>query len=594
MRMTVETRNCQSCKIDFVIEPADFDFYEKVKVPPPTFCWRCRAVRRMAFRNMRHLYPRKCDATGAKIFTLMPPDNPVPVYESRYWNSDKWDALQYGKEYDFSRPFFDQVRDLYNEVPWGILWSMEMVNSDYSVSAFSKNCYLCFDSGYDEDSAYNVTLLYSKKCFDSLNMKDCELCYYSINTNQSYKTFFSRNCTSCVDVWFSQDCVGCTNCFGCSGLRNKNYYIFNEKYDKETYEAKLAKMQLDSWSGIQAARKMAEDLWRKSPAKYQHSVQAPHSSGDYLYNGTELVNCFFVGNAQNLKHCQSVIYPPNRDGMDLTSAEGTELAYETSCSGGTTRKTISVFECENINESAYSINCRGVDRVFGCIALRSKSYCILNKQYTKEEYDALLPKIRKHMDEMPYVDAQGRVYKYGEFFPSDMSYCGYNQSQAFEYFPLTEKEATEQGYRWRAPEERKYAVTKKSSELPERIQDVSDAILEEVIQCEHQETKGHSFGCDVDCSSAFRLTKQELDFYRQMNLPLPRLCFNCRHIDRVKWRNVPALYPRQCMCDYETYKNAAVHQNHPKGKCPNSFQTSYAPERSEIIYCEPCYQQEIA
>jgi hypothetical protein len=280
--------------------------------------------------------------------------------------------------------------------------------------------------------------------------------------------------------------------------------------------------------------------------------------------------------------------------MDLTSAEGTELAYETSCSGGTTRKTISIFECENVSESAYSINCRGVSNVFGCVALRSKSYCILNKQYTKEEYNAMLPRIRKHMDDMPYIDAKGRIYKYGEFFPMDMSYCGYNQSQAFEYFPLTEKEAKEQGYRWKVPEERKYTVTKKPSDLPEQIGDVTDAILEEVIQCAHHEVNGHSFGCDVDCSSAFRITRQELDFYRQMNLPLPRICFNCRHIDRVKWRNVPALYFRRCMCDYRNYSNATIHKDHTEGECPNEFETAYAPDRPEIVYCEQCYNAEVA
>ncbi len=575
--MKNQTKNCQNCKKDFVIESDDFKFYEKIKVPPPTFCWRCRAIRRMAFRNMRHFYIRNCDATGKKIFTLMPSDNPMPVYDDRYWNSDNWDPLIYGRDYDFSKPFFEQIRELYNEVPWGVMWSMEKVNSDYAVSAFSKNCYLCFDSGYNQDSAYNVTLLYSKQCFDNVNVKDCELCYYCINTNESYKTFFSRNCVSCIEVWLSQDCIGCNNCFGCSGLRNKSYYIFNKQYNKEAYQAKLIAMKLDSWSGIQNARKQAEDLWQKSPVKYRHGFQVSHSSGDYLYNGKELVNCFFAGNAQNLKHCQSVIYPPNRDSMDITSSEGTELAYETSCCGRGVHKTLSVVESSNVSDSYYSINCRYISNVFGCVALRSKNYCILNKQYSKEEYLKLFPKIKKHMNDMPYVDKQGRIYKYGEFFPVDMSSCGYNQSQAFEYFPLSEKEARKQGYRWKIPEDRKYNITMKTQEVPDSITEVKDEILEEVIQCEHNATKEHSFGCDVDCVNVFRVTKQELDFYRQMSLPLPKLCFNCRHVDRIKWRNMPALYNRKCM----------------KKGCVVEFQTSYAPDRPEIVYCEKCYQAEI-
>ena len=36
--MNPETKNCQNCKKDFTIESEDFAFYEKIKVPPPTWC----------------------------------------------------------------------------------------------------------------------------------------------------------------------------------------------------------------------------------------------------------------------------------------------------------------------------------------------------------------------------------------------------------------------------------------------------------------------------------------------------------------------------------------------------------------------------
>ncbi|KKP33288.1 MAG: hypothetical protein A2312_01875 [Candidatus Staskawiczbacteria bacterium RIFOXYB2_FULL_32_9] len=577
--MDSQTKNCQNCKKDFTIESDDFAFYEKMKVPVPTFCWKCRAIRRMCFRNMRQLYIRNCDATGKKIFTLMPPDNPMPVYDNDYWRSDAWDPMKYEKNYDFSNAFFEQIKELYNSVPWGIMWSMDMVNCEYSGGvSFSKNCYMCFDSGYDEDCMYNVTVLYSKKCLDSINLKDCELCYYCINTNKSYKTLFSRNCTSCVDVWFSQDCIGCTNCFGCSGLKNKSYYIFNEVYDKATYETKIADLKLDSWSGIKSAKNQAKNFWEKCSVKFYHGTQVTKSFGDYLYNGTELRNCFFVGNAQNMKHCQSVIYPPNQDSMDVTSSEGTELAYEVFCCGNGVRRSIGLAECSNVYDAYYSINCRQSNNLFGCVSLKGKEYCILNKQYTKEKYLEMIPKIIKHMNDMPYIDALGRVYKYGEFFPTDMSSYGYNQSQAFEYFPINEQEAKKQGYRWHEANERSYQITKKSSDLPEKIEEVSDEILKEVIQCEHDEFKKHKDGCNLECTRAFKITLQELQFYRQMDLPLPRLCFNCRHIDRVAWRNQPKLYKRKCM----------------KPGCQNEFETSYAPDRPEIVYCEACYNQEVA
>ena len=137
----------------------------------------------------------------------------------------------------------------------------------------------------------------------------------------------------------------------------------------------------------------------------------------------------------------------------------------------------------------------------------------------------------------------------------------------------------------RETEERKYNLTKKASELPDSIDEVTDEILEEVIQCEHHETGNHSFGCDVNCATAFRITRQELDFYRLSKLPLPRLCFNCRHVDRVKWRNLPVLHHRQCMCKEKNHEH--------KSRCEVEFETTYPPEGSEIIYCEKCYQQEV-
>ncbi|KKT07962.1 MAG: hypothetical protein UV85_C0003G0087 [Candidatus Nomurabacteria bacterium GW2011_GWB1_43_19] len=33
--MKQEIKTCQNCKKDFMIEPEDFNFYEKIKVPPP-------------------------------------------------------------------------------------------------------------------------------------------------------------------------------------------------------------------------------------------------------------------------------------------------------------------------------------------------------------------------------------------------------------------------------------------------------------------------------------------------------------------------------------------------------------------------------
>jgi hypothetical protein len=225
----------------------------------------------------------------------------------------------------------------------------------------------------------------------------------------------------------------------------------------------------------------------------------------------------------------------------------------------------------NSRNITYGITMPGNSDCFGCVGLKKKKYCILNKQYTKEQYEELVAKIIKHIDDMPYIDSKGRVYKYGEFFPVEFSPFGYNETTAHEYFYLNESEAVGKGYNWAQYQNRDYKITKDFNNLPSDIKSVDDSILNEVISCQF---KGRP---ESNCMTAFKILSEDLKFYRRMNLPIPRACPNCRHHERLKQRNPLKLWHRTCM----------------KEGCQNEFETSYAPERPEIVYCEECYKREV-
>lgn len=132
--MNQETKNCQNCNKDFVIEPEDFLFYEKISVPPPTWCPECRMVRRMNFKNERSFYKRNCDLCDKPMLAVFPKGVYFPVYCPSCWWSDEWDAKEYGSDYDFSKPFFTQFKELFSRVPRiGLLIDYSrMINSDYA------------------------------------------------------------------------------------------------------------------------------------------------------------------------------------------------------------------------------------------------------------------------------------------------------------------------------------------------------------------------------------------------------------------------------------------------------------------------------
>jgi hypothetical protein len=171
--------------------------------------------------------------------------------------------------------------------------------------------------------------------------------------------------------------------------------------------------------------------------------------------------------------------------------------------------------------------------------------------------------------------------EYGEFFPSPLSFFPYKATVAYEFFPISEQEAKEKNFPLYKTEKQNYKITLNEADIPDNIKDVDENILNQTIECAH---KGN---CKHECTGAFRVIKMELDFLRRMNIPLPRLCTNCRHYERLQLRNSPNLYHRNCMCD------KINHPNHLDIGCPSEFETSYAPDRPEIIYCEKCYQQEV-
>ncbi len=214
--MTIsQTKSCQNCKNQFTIEPEDFDFYEKIDVPSPTWCPECRLKRRLLFRNERKLFRVKEAITGRSVLALFPPESGYTVYDDKYWWSDKWNPLDYGRDFDPNIPFLKQLFELNLRVPKYRQAAINMVNSEYSANAADlKNCYLLFNSNFTEDCAYGNGVDFSQNCYDNSHVQKCEKCYGSFWLTGCYETHFSSQCESCTSVWFSKNCRGCSDCIG--------------------------------------------------------------------------------------------------------------------------------------------------------------------------------------------------------------------------------------------------------------------------------------------------------------------------------------------------------------------------------------------
>ena len=550
-------KTCPVSGKKFTITDEDLEFYKKMEVPPPTLCPEERMRRRLSFRNERSLHHRTCDGTGKKIISMYAPDSPFKVYENDYWWGDKWDAKDYGRDFDFDRSFFEQFQALLQQTPkMARIQQGENQNSIFTnCASYNKNCYLLFSSNRNEDCLYSNLLLSSRNCADCYNVQNSELVYDSIDSTNCYEVYFSDKIHYSHNMWHCYDCRNTENCFACVDLWNKKnkYWVLNREVTKEAFQALLK----DSEQQKEVLSQFPE-LYKSKPHRHAPILRCENVSGAYIRNCKNALHCWNVEDLEDCKYCNDFFAAKScYDISNYGCTQTNELLYECegvghgvfnvkfskSCSGG----------CQNLE---YCYECFKCEDCFGCTDMRNAQYCILNKQYTKETYFELKEKIVEQMKSNA-VDPQGGTSEYGGFFPIQISPFAYNQTVAQEYFPLTAETATQKGYRWRS-EKNETQYQGPTPEIPTDITEVDDSICEKILTCQ-------------STGKNYKIVKLELDFYRKLNLPIPKFCPEERHKRRLALRVPRKLWNRKC------------------DQCNLSLQSPLDPERPEKIYCESCY-----
>lgn len=553
--MDPENRTCRSCKGNFTIAPDDFVFYEKIKVPAPFACPTCRQQQRMIFRNFKTLYKRASDRSLKPMISMYSPQAPYKIYSKDEWWADDWDAKVFGRPFDFTRPFFEQFAELFLAVPKFAIMNTNSDSCDYSNFTWnSKSCYLVFGCVDDEECAYGHIVWESKDSLDNLYLHKSELCYDCIDCLGCYRLLYCQECESTNTSIGCFDCRGCTNCIGCVGLKDKSHYIFNEPIGKEGYEKFLADHPLHDTSTRDMILSRQMELRKALPQRHFFGSHNTDVSGNHIYNANDVHDSYDVKGGEYSRF----IYTSRRavDSYDVAFSPDIEQVYNSL----TTLKANRVFCCHMCTAGSdlyYCDSCFNARNCFGCAGLKGGEYCVLNRQYSKEDYEILMPKIVEHMK---------KTGEWGEFFPPKLSPFCYNESIANEYMPLSKGEAIAKGFRWQDELPATMGQETVSSDaLPAQPEEYSEKLLEYVLRCD-------------ECARNYRFISKEIIFYKQMNLPLPRQCFNCRHARRMKMRNPREVWEGEC------------------ARCHTAFKTTYNPEQQKEfrIYCESCYQAEVA
>ncbi len=545
--------NCQQCKATFEIKERDLKFFEAMEVPEPKLCPEDMARWRLSFRNEEDLYKRKCDKTGKELLTYHPPHAPYPIYDRDIWWSDSWNPMDYGQDFDFSRGFFEQFIELHNKVPHANIYVVESENSDYTnFATHNKNCYLVFGSWFDQDCLYGNSIYHSTSCVDCHYVNKCQFCYQCIDSHECYECTFCQNCENCQNCRYLFDCRQCEHCIGCWNLRRKKYHIWNKEVSKEEYEKILKELKESPAKAREFLDKFQVHLKEDAVRNYITGEKNENVSGDFIYNSKNVVDSFNVQKAEDIYYSDRTL--EQKDQYFCTGVHYGECAYNC-LSVDFSHTIVGCMNGEHHTNTAYCVDCYHIEDCIGCVGLRQKQHCILNKQYSKEEYEAIASKIREHAL---------KNGEWGEFFPLSMNPFYFNKTVAYDYFPLTKEETLKRGLKWKEDEDEVPQVEKiiQASDLPEKIEDIPDDVLNWAIRCE-------------STNRPYRIMSQELAFYRQFSLPIPKLHPEVRNKNRLALRNPRKLWKREC------------------GKCGKEMETTYHPSRPEKVYCEQCYLAEV-
>jgi hypothetical protein len=473
-------------------------------------------------------------------------------------------------DYDPSRTFFEQFGELQRKVPRVSLINSKAENSEFCNYTFGcKNCYMEIGGVESDFALFSYNSVKNRDCSDSVMTSDCENCYELLDSSNCYSVKYSRFCQNCRDSAYLYDCIACHDCLGCIGLRNKSYCIFNKQYSPEEYKQKFAEYDPSNYQKLQRLHRESTEFFKNFPHEFARLKNCENVIGNSVENSKNSFEVFDILassdhpiGVEDCKHCVMAgiglkgCYDIYQHGGD------TEYCYEIS-GGMRCQKTHFCMRPLDSANTLYCENCENCQDCFGCTGLKRKQYYILNKQYTKEEYEKKVNEIISKMRE---------TGEWGEFFDPSISMFAYNESMAMDYFPLSQQQAQAAGYKWKERPKRSYQTTKNPRDLSDEIHGTDTSITNELIACESVDSETN---LDLrNCSTAFKITPQEFELYKKLNTPLPRKCPNCRYFERFNRREGIKLYHRACMNE----------------GCQNEFETPYSPEGPEKIYCKKCYQ----
>ncbi len=492
-------------------------WWEKFPIPLPTLSPEIRLERKLPYKNYLTLFKRQDRETGETLISSYPPDSEYTVYSQPRWWSENWDPLSYGREYDPSRSITDQIVQIWKTVPVPVPALdnayLQSENSNYMNGCGpSKDCYLTSNSAYNEKCLYGWFIFKSENILDANYITECENCSYSQHLWKCYDVHSSWDTSSSSHSEYLYSCDGCQYILGWVWLKNQKYQILGNPCSSEDYKITRKKIENDPIFRKDFEKKVLDHI---TSVWLERNILtgSTDSTGDFCYDSRNALECYNIWDSEDVAYITDSFNTKDSAHISMWW-DGTTLSYDCIDVGLNISNVYFSTACwEWSRYNFYSHKCNNCQYIFGCSWLRGKSYCIFNKEYSKEEWESTVATIiRQMMDE----------WTWGEFLSPEYASFAYNESLGVYFSPMNREEAMGKWFRWSDREEippKQITQIIPWSKLPDDIIKIPDDVLHWAIGC-------------TKTGKLFQIQPLELEMHRKFSIPLPRI----HPVERIKMR----------------------------------------------------------
>ncbi len=465
------------------------------------------------------------------MISRYPETDRINICTIKEFEDNRDDLIKNWFDYDFSIDFFKNFLKLFKSVkhPNFITYNINK-NCDYSdAPAGSNNCYL---SSVVVLWSENVYYTYVTRCnvvniFNSLYVADnSENIYFWTWIISSFNVFYSRYIKNSSNIWFCSNLVWCSECIFCNDLENASYCINNQKYEKQDYLKKKQEILKQKENFLDYYKKL-EKNWKNHGST--------NTTWNFVTDSEDIENWNFVYNTKNARNVFFAWAENwNSNIFDAITCWwwGWDDLYWVINSWWLPTHLYSVAHSGWSHNCHYCYMMENCSFCIWCIWLKNKNYCILNKEYSKQEWEILADKIFESME---------KDWILWDFFPWYMSPFYFNDTIAWIFWNFTKQEVSKDWYMWR-DEEIKVDVPDDaqiiySNLLPPRLRGTKRESNEVSNYQWYDENWNWQINPEIlekvikdDKWNIYRIIKPEYEFLIKYALPIPEIHWS----DRLK------------------------------------------------------------